>query len=81
MSGNGKDRANRPVLNWSDKVAVHKWIVDLREDVQDALAVADDQTRAPGDRGLGRRAAREMYREAEHSIEQLFDAALRGLLS
>jgi len=80
MSKDGKDRS-RAILDWNNKIAVHKWIVDLRENVRDVASIAEDQTRPPGDRGLGRRAAREMYEESSRIVEQLFDAALRGLLS
>ncbi len=75
------EKRNRPVVDFHKPGEAYKWITDLRDNVRDIEAVADDATRPPGDRGLGRRAAREMYEESSRVVEQLFDAALRGLLS
>jgi len=82
MSANGNPKEEQhPALDWNDKGEARKWLLDLRTQVRDVAAVADDRTRSPGERRLGRHSAREMYVEAERAIEQLFDAALRGLLS
>ena len=62
------------IIDLSDGEMVRRWAVDLREQVDDAVAVGLDATAAPGRRRLGRALAREQIAAAAGSIERLFAA-------
>jgi hypothetical protein len=55
-----------------------RWLRALRESVLDLAAAAEDQTRPPGQRDLGRRLARKQIEEAEAAIAGMLDAATRA---
>jgi hypothetical protein len=55
-----------------------RWLRALRESVLDLAAAAEDQTRPPGQRDLGRRLARKQIQEAEAAIGGLLDEATRA---
>ena len=65
---------DRPIVDLSDPEMVRRWAADLREQVDDAVAVGLDATAAPGRRRLGRALAREQIAAAAGSIERLFAA-------
>lgn len=62
------------VVDLSDVEMVRRWAVDLREQVDDAIAAGLDATAPPGRRRLGRALAREQIAGAAGSIERLFAA-------
>jgi hypothetical protein len=47
------------------------WLRALRDDIEDLYAAAEDATRPPGQRDLGRRLAREHIREAARALRDL----------
>lgn len=71
----GKGGDPPAALDFTDSAAVRAWLADLRTQIDDALAAAEDATRPLGQRELGRRAARRSIREAERAIGQLFAVA------
>lgn len=62
------------VVDLSDGAMVRRWAVELREQVDDAIAAGLDATAPPGRRRLGRALAREQIAGAAGSIERLFAA-------
>ena len=47
------------------------WIRAVRDDVEDLYAAAEDATRPPGERDLGRRTAREFIQESHRALAGL----------
>jgi hypothetical protein len=62
------------VVDLSDGEMVRRWAVELREQVDDAIAAGLDATAPPGRRRLGRALAREQIAGAAGSIGRLFAA-------
>jgi hypothetical protein len=73
----GKGRA--PSVDLADPAARRAWLADLREQLEDLAAAGEDATRPLGRRALGRPTARGQILEARHALQQLVDAAERGL--
>lgn len=69
----------RPALNWNDRKACEAWLLALDAAAQDVIAAGEDQVKAPRDRELGRRTAREIIAGAGRSIESMLAYAARGL--
>jgi hypothetical protein len=65
-------------LDFGSREAVRAWLDDLREQIDDAIGAAEDATRSPGRRDLGRRMARRIVLGARESIASLLDSAERG---
>jgi len=65
----------RASLNWSDPLAVSKWLGALRETIDDAAAVTEDMLRPPRDRELGPAIHRERATETTAQLRQLVDFA------
>jgi hypothetical protein len=63
-----------PTIDLSDPTLRAAWLVDLYEQTADALAAARDATAPPASRDLGRREARRIITDAEHSIGELLAA-------
>ncbi len=59
---------SRPSLDWSDPIAVSKWLAGLRGAFNDADAVALDMLRAPRARELGPALHAKNYGEARATI-------------
>jgi hypothetical protein len=66
---------SRASLDWSDPVAVSKWLAGLRLSFNDADAVALDMLRPPRVRELGPALHAKNYSEARAQIVQLLDYA------
>lgn len=58
-------------LNWQDRAAVSKWLLNLRVAIDDAESVTADMLRPPRRRDLGPRLHREQAREARNAVRQL----------
>jgi hypothetical protein len=54
------------------------WIAHLRAQVEDLGGAAEDATRPPGQRLLGRAAARGVIEEARWALDQLLVAGEQG---
>jgi hypothetical protein len=61
-----------PQLDWRDAAAVAAWARDVHTQAQDGLAAGADATLAPGQRELGRKAARRIITEASGKLDALF---------
>lgn len=72
----GKDPP--PALDLTSPAAVRAWLADLRTQVDDLHAAAEDATRPLGRRALGRPTARAIVRDARHAIVQLLATAEEG---
>lgn len=59
---------SRPSLDWSDAVAVSRWLAGLRVAFHDADAVALDMLRPPRARDLGPALAARNYGEARAAV-------------
>src|SRR5262245_23683146 len=55
-------------LDWNDREAVRRWVIDLRVVVDDLDAVIADMLRPPRARELGHAVHREKWREARDAI-------------
>jgi hypothetical protein len=73
-----EDEDLRPV-NFADPVEARRWLKDMRNQVDDAVAAGEDATRPLSKRGLSRLMARRMVLESRHALLQLLQAAERGL--
>jgi hypothetical protein len=73
---NGHHDPGAPPLG--DAAGQLRWLRALRESVLDLAAAAEDQTRPPGLRNLGRCLARKQIEEAEAAIAGMLDAATRA---
>ena len=62
-------------LDFGDPEAMRWWFARLRAQIEDVIAAGEDATRPPGQRRLGRAAAREAIEEAGRALEQLLEAA------
>ena len=72
-------RAKRPAsLDFNPPLKSPAWFQLLQESYRDVAAVAEDQTRPPSQRALGRRGAREQLRSAAETIDRMLTAALQG---
>jgi hypothetical protein len=65
-------------LDFSDPEAMRAWLAHLRAQIEDLGGAAEDATRPPGRRLLGRAAARGVIEEARWALEQLLEAATEG---
>ena len=54
------------------------WLAHLRTQIEDLAGAVEDATRPPGQRLLGRAAAREVIEEARWALDQLLAAATEG---
>jgi hypothetical protein len=66
---------SRPVLDWSDPIAVSKWLAGLRLSWNDADAAVLDMLRPLRARELGPALHREKYTDARAQIIQALDFA------
>jgi hypothetical protein len=72
-------RANQPASpDFNPPLKSPAWFQLLQEAYHDVAAVAEDQTRPPSQRALGRRGAREQLRSAGEAIDRMLAAALEG---
>jgi hypothetical protein len=62
-------------LDLGDPEAMSAWLARLRAQIDDVIAAGEDATRPPGQRRLGRAAARQAMTEARRALEQLLSAA------
>lgn len=69
----------RDALPWHDRDACFEWLRALEASARDLIAVAEDATRAPGARDLGRRLAATLTAESASAIEALLEHARAGL--
>lgn len=65
-------------LDFGDPEAMRAWLAHLRAQIEDLAGAAEDATRPPGKRMLGRAAARGVVEEARWALEQLPEAASEG---
>ena len=63
------------LLDWSDPLAVFRWLALLRVSLDDVDAVARDMLRPPRDRELGPVSHAENYRDAREQILSSLDFA------
>jgi hypothetical protein len=70
---------SRRALDWSDPEACASWLAALASAAHDLGGAAEDQTRAPAERDLGRRAARAIVTESSSAIDSLIAFARAGL--
>ena len=61
----------RPHLDWTDRVAVLTWLAALRAALADAHAVTVDLLRPLRERELGHVKHRELYGDAEQTLDAL----------
>ncbi|APR87296.1 hypothetical protein A7982_12645 [Minicystis rosea] len=66
------------VLDFTDRASVRAWLADLRTQIDDTVGAAEDATRPPSRRALGRATARSAVFQARHAIEQILRAGERG---
>ncbi len=66
---------SRPALDWSDPIAVSKWLGALRVTLVDHLAITDDMLRPPRERELGPVLHRERARDTATQLRNLVDFA------
>jgi hypothetical protein len=66
-------------LNLADRKAVSAWLTDLHKNITDVVSAGKDALRPLGQRDLGRRTARHLLLEAADALDQLIEAAERGL--
>lgn len=59
--------------------AVLRWTAELRTQVEDLWGAADDATRPPSQRALGRTEARRLASDAYKAIGEMLDGVLAGL--
>jgi hypothetical protein len=64
---------SRSTLDWSDPIAVSRWLASLRSSWDDADAVVLDMLRPPRERELGAALHREKYGEARAQIIEALD--------
>ena len=62
-------------LHREDPVAFGAWLGRMRDQIDDAIAVAYDATSRAADRRLSRAYARQLLEEAEDSLMELLDMA------
>ena len=58
-----------PALDWGDPVAVNTWALDVYTQARDATGAGEDATRPPGQRELGRAAARRIIDGARRKLD------------
>jgi hypothetical protein len=66
---------SRPSLDWSDRIAVSKWLAGLRVSFDDLDAVASDMLRPPRERQLGPALHAKNYGDARAQILRALDFA------
>jgi len=74
----GAPRSVVPV-DLGDREAARAWLHALAEQIEDATAAGEDATRSPGQRELGRRAARAIVMDARDALREMVRAAEKGL--
>lgn len=70
----------RAVLPWKDPAEIRGWLAALREQMLDLAGAGEDATRRLGERVLSRAEARRRIEEAGQAVEELLEAADRGLV-
>ena len=65
-------------LDHADEQDFRAWLRLVKEAVLDLLRAAEDQTREPSQRDLGRRAAAAIVAESGHALEELLALAERS---
>jgi hypothetical protein len=68
-----------PPLDITNPEAFRAWLTELRSEIDDAVGAGEDATRPVGKRRLGRATARSTLLEARRALEQLLEAATRGV--
>jgi len=68
-----------PPLDITNPEAFRTWLMELRTEIDDAVGAGEDATRPIGQRRLGRAMARSTLLEARRALEQLLEAATRGV--
>jgi len=68
-----------PGLDWHDPTACAAWLADVVIQCEDALSAAEDQTRPPVKRRLGRATARRLLAEAKRALQEQLRYARAGL--
>jgi hypothetical protein len=68
-----------PPPAFTDPEAVRAWLEQLSAQVDCAVSAGEDATRPTGQRSLGRAMARSTLLEARRALEQLLEAATRGV--
>ena len=71
---------DRAAVSWKDPAEIHGWLGALREQIDDLVAAGDDATRRLAERVLSRAEARRRIEAAGQAIDDLIEAARRGLL-
>ena len=75
---NSDPNTTEPV-DFSDPTAVRSWLTALTIQIEDIAAAAEDATRPPDRRRLGRALARSMIIEARVALVRILQAAERSL--
>jgi hypothetical protein len=70
----------RAALLWEDPGEIRAWLGALREQTRDLASAAEDATRRLGERVLSRGEARRRIEAASHAVEDLLQAAERGVV-
>jgi hypothetical protein len=70
--------AARP-LRWDDPLVMRQWLIQLRAQALDVVAIGEDATKAPRKRFFSRHEARRQLRKAERSLLALLYAAEQAL--
>ena len=65
-------RQSPPALDWGDAAAVRAWARDVYTQARDATGAGEDATRPPGQRELGRAAARRIIDGARRKLDDAF---------
>ena len=75
----GANPPDPPALYWSDPAAARTWLMQLRSQIDDALAAARDATHRRKKRVLSRAEARRKLNESAKSLFALLESANRAL--
>jgi hypothetical protein len=67
--------SDAPIVDLADPAARAAWLATMRTDAEDLITAALDATAPPGERMLGRRAAREHVTDAARGLRDALDAA------
>jgi hypothetical protein len=72
-------RRRLEALRLDDPAELGAWLAQVKESVEDLAAAAEDATRPPGKRALGRAMARSKVLESRRCLRALVEAFERGL--
>ncbi len=67
------------MLPWKDPAEIRGWLAALREQMLDLASAGEDATRRLGERVLSRAEARRRIEEAGQAVDDLIEAAHRGM--